>query len=94
MDKLKLVKITVFVLTFLLIFGTLMLLGGIYKKTRKQVPVSTASVSLSQPKGSEIADFKVDNKQIYVLIKKGGLPDRIVVYDRQHKLTTHSISLQ
>ena len=35
MDKLKLIKAVVCILTFLLVFGTLVLLGAIYKKTRR-----------------------------------------------------------
>ena len=37
MDKLKLVKTIVFVITFLLVFGSMTLLGTLYKKIRKPV---------------------------------------------------------
>lgn len=94
MDKLKLIKTIVFVLTFLLVFGTLALLGSVYKRTHREIPNTAIITSLEQPQGSEITEFKVDNQKIYVLVKKGGLADRIVVYDHQnHRLINH-INLQ
>ena len=56
MEKLKLIKYVVFILTFLLVFGSLVLLGTIFKKVRggdeaKEMPLS---VSLQEPDGSSI----------------------------------------
>lgn len=80
MDKLKLIKAVVCILTFLLVFGTLVLLGAIYKKTRRSptaVPEITAS--LDQPAGSIVADYKIIGDEMYVLIKNGGISDRIII---------------
>ena len=50
MDKLKLVKTIVFVITFLLVFGSMTLLGTLYKKIRKPVAAEPgSSISLKQP---------------------------------------------
>ena len=54
MDKLKLVKTIVFVITFLLVFGSMTLLGTLYKKIRKPVAAEPgSSISLKQPARSE-----------------------------------------
>jgi len=81
MDKLKIVKSIVFILTFLLIFGTLLLLGQIYKKTRPQASATANSFSLEQPAGSSIADYKTDNGKILILVKNGGQSDRIIIFN-------------
>lgn len=94
MDKLKLIKAVVCILTFLLVFGTLVLLGAIYKKTRRSptaVPEITAS--LDQPVGSIVADYKIIGDEMYVLIKNGGISDRIIIYNRQLGKTAATITL-
>ena len=94
MDKLKLIKAVVCILTFLLVFGTLVLLGAIYKKTRRRptaVPEITAS--LDQPAGSIVADYKIIGDEMYVLIKNGGISDRIIIYNRQLGKTAATITL-
>lgn len=94
MDKLKLIKAVVCILTFLLVFGTLVLLGAIYKKTRRSpatVPEITAS--LDQPAGSIVADYKIIGDEMYVLIKNGGISDRIIIYNRQLGKTAATITL-
>lgn len=94
MDKLKLIKAVVCILTFLLVFGTLVLLGAIYKKTRRSpaaVPEITAS--LNQPAGSIVADYKIIGDEMYVLIKNGGISDRIIIYNRLLGKTAATITL-
>ncbi len=93
MDKLKIVKTIVGVLTFLLIFGTLVLLGGIYKKTQKNKLPSNSSYSLNQPAGSTIADYKIINENIYFFVKDGGLPDRLLIYNSSLGKTNQTIYL-
>ncbi len=78
MDKLKIIKIIVVILTFLLVFGMLTALGTIYKKASAPAP-QPASRSLRQPEGSSIESFKIDGGKIYLLVKYGGLADRIVI---------------
>ena len=94
MDKLKLIKAVVCILTFLLVFGPLVLLGAIYKKPRRSptaVPEITAS--LDQPAGSIVADYKIIGDEMYVLIKNGGISDRIIIYNRQLGKTAATITL-
>lgn len=81
MDKLKLIKITVFVLTFLLILGTMTFLANLYKQIHK-TPVEIPSIiSLNQPQGSLIQQFQQDKGIVYLLIQGGGEDDRIVIFD-------------
>ena len=80
MDKLKLIKTLVAVLTFLLVFGTLSALGIVYRKT-KAPELPAAAVSLSQPRGTTIADYKTVGQTLYILAKNGGLPDRIIIIE-------------
>ncbi|MBE6448918.1 MAG: hypothetical protein E7018_06470 [Alphaproteobacteria bacterium] len=83
MNKLKLIKAIVFILTFLLVFGMLTAIGVIYKKAsqpKPQIPSST----LQQPEGSRIESFKVIEDKIYLLIKHGGKPDRIIIFSPEN----------
>lgn len=94
MDKLKLIKAVVCILTFLLVFGTLVLLGAIYKKThRSPATVPEITASLDQPAGSIVADYKIIGDEMYVLIKNGGISDRIIIYNRQLGKTAATITL-
>ncbi len=93
MEKLKIVKIIVCLLTFLLVLGTLALLGTIYKKTRKNIPTHEINYTLSQPKGSEISQYSIHNGQLYMLIKHGGLSDRIIIYNPEQATVTGTIQL-
>ncbi len=78
MDKLKLIKILVAALTFFIIFGMLNAVTIIYQKTR--TPEAPASaLSLAQPAGSTIENFKISDSNLFVLIKNGGLQDRIII---------------
>ena len=70
MDKLKLVKTIVFVITYLLVF-------------RKPVAAEPgSSISLKQPAGSTIDSFRLHGGSIYLLVKDGGRPDRILIYNQ------------
>lgn len=78
MDKLKLIKILVAALTFFIIFGMLNAVTIIYQKTRTpEVPAS--ALRLAQPAGSTIENFKISDSNLFVLIKNGGLQDRIII---------------
>lgn len=78
MNKLKLLKILVVILTFLIVFGMLSALGIIYQKVRAPEN-KTSTVSLSQPRGTTIEKFQILDKHMYILAKKGGLADRIII---------------
>ena len=80
MDKLKIIKSVVVVLTFLLVFGILTALGSIYKKISAPAK-EIENVNLQQPTGSSIEDFKVENGKLYLLVKYGGENDRILIIE-------------
>ncbi len=90
MNQLKAVKIVVFVLTFLLVFGTLAMLGTIYQKANKSKADTPSVSNLNEPYGSRIESFEVKNEKMYLLIKNGGRADRIVIINadtgRQNRL--------
>lgn len=92
MDKLKIVKLIVFLLTFLLIFGIIVAGGTIYKKVSRKKP--EANISLNQPKGSYIADYKINEDLVYILIKGGKNEDRILIVSQSSpdKQTTITLS--
>ena len=92
MDKLKLIKSIVFIMTFLLVFGSLLLLTMIYKKSKPQ-PVSYQEFSLEQPVGSNISSVTETDGYLAILIKGGGLADRIIIYDLQTKQKLSTINL-
>ncbi len=77
MDKLKIVKTIVVILTFLLVFGLLAAGGTIYKKIAASAP-KPVSMSLAQPDGSTIESFKLDGGRLWILVKGGAKPDRIL----------------
>lgn len=80
MDKLKLVKTIVFVLTFLLVFGSLMLFGTIFKKTRS-VPRLPDKINLQEPVGSQISNLRIKDNLLYLSVSDGGISDRIIIFD-------------
>ena len=95
MEKLKLIKYVVFILTFLLVFGSLVLLGTIFKKVRggdeaKDMPLL---VSLQEPDGSSIEAVVSHGDNLYLLIKNGGKDDRVVIFNPQEAQKISEISL-
>ena len=93
MDKLKFVKFIVFLITFLLVFGTLALLGLIYRQSQTKIPETPHISSLGQPSGSEISGYQISNGNLYILVKHGGLPDRIIIYNPQAAAQIAAVSL-
>lgn len=82
MDKLKLVKIAVFSLTFLLILGTLTFLGLFFQKTRNVNKLQLPSeISLQEPEGSLIKQIENQNGRLYLLVIGGGENDRVIIFD-------------
>lgn len=93
MNKLKLIRFIVFVLTFLLIFGTLTILGLLYQKTHNKTPENSPLISLKQPLGSYIKEFRSDGEKLYILTVGGGQEDRIVIYDVQNNQILSTIKM-
>ena len=81
MDKLKLIKTVVVILTLLLIFGTLTLLGLFVHKTRTAQQPLPAEVNLGEPHGSIIKQISNSGETLYMLVIGGGEDDRIIVFD-------------
>lgn len=81
MDQLKIIKTIVFIMTFLLIFGIIMLVNGILNKQQKNSQKNNTEINLQQPKDSSIKNIVTLDNKLYILISGGGLPDRIVVID-------------
>lgn len=78
----------------MLVLGTLMLLGTIFKKTHQTAKPILAEVSLAQPAGSRIESFQNNGKQLYILVKDGNTHDRIVVYSLEDSKTISTITVR
>jgi len=91
-NKLKLVKFIVFLLTFVLIFGIICAASIIYKKVSAKTP-ALADISLNQPKGSFIENYQFNNDKLYILIKGGGLADRIVILNPERQKPDATIKI-
>ena len=81
MNKLKLIKIVVFILTFLLIFGLLSVLGLLFQKNKKVSFVTEKEISLNEPYGSTITGSELNDNLLYLTVKQGGEADRIIIFD-------------
>ncbi len=81
MDKLKLIKTVVVILTLLLIFGTLTFLGLFVHKTRAAQQSLPAEISLGEPRGSIIKQISDNGETLYMLVIGGGADDRVIVFD-------------
>lgn len=93
MDKLKLVKTVVFVITFLLVFGSLTLLGLLYQKSHRRPLTTSITSNFNQPAGSTIDSFKIDGNEVYLLIKNGGQSDRLIIYNRETDTAVATLKL-
>ena len=92
MDKLKLIKGIVMVITFMLVFGSLLLLTVIYKKSQPRSE-PYRETELQQPQGSSIAAITAVNGELAVLVKGGGQSDRIIFYNPQKMQKTSAVKL-
>ena len=94
MDKLKAVKFLVAVLTFLLVLGTLSALTLIYRRAGRHVENSPAAAELlRQPQGSRIARFLEKDGQLHILIKDGGMSDRILILSPDNQKIQQEIKI-
>lgn len=95
MDKLKAVKFLVAVLTFLLVLGTLSALTLIYRRAGRHAETSptTAELNLRQPQGSRISRFLEKNGQLHILIKDGGMSDRILILSPDNQKIQQEIKI-
>lgn len=81
MDKLKIIKSIVFVLTLLLIIGSFSIIMLLLKKSSTPAMFNT-QIALEEPYGSYIKDIKIKDEYIYILTSGGGKEDRIIIYNQ------------
>lgn len=93
MLNLKLLKAIVFTLTFLLIFG-IILLGMLVVKKSKKAPSEAHTVSLNEPEGSQIHQIVADGDRLYLWVQGGKAAERVIIYDgkNQQKISTITIN--
>lgn len=94
MDKLKVIKLVVFILTFLLIFSTLSIIGLFLKKAQKNTTDTPQQISLNQPLGSYVKDMQINDNKVYLLMVGGGEEDRIIIYDHSDNKITTTIKIK
>jgi len=86
MNGLKLIKIAVFLMTFILFFGLILCVKIIYENSHKN-PDNFENIDLQQPFGSKIKNIVAGKEDLYIMIKGGGMDDRIAVYSpEKHKV--------
>lgn len=94
MNKLRIVKAIVFLLTFLIIFGMILAGYTIYKKVQHPSQKQNLTINLNQPNGSHISDIKTSDNALYILITGGHQPDRIVAVRSSDLSVSATINLQ
>ncbi len=95
MNKLKLIKFAVTIMTFLLILGLLIMLTILYKRFQKTEiePTTAETISLQQPQGSHIEQILTNNGLLHILVKDGGKTDRILILSPQTQQIQQEITL-
>lgn len=81
MLKLKIIKTVVVIMTFILVFGSLLLLTSIYKKARKIPEQIPEVINLGEPKDSRINNILEYDGYLYITVKDGGEADRIIIFN-------------
>ena len=92
MLKLKIIKTIVFMLTFLLIFG-IIILGMILVKKSKKLEPTVENIVLNEPVGSEIKGIVSGENELHILVKGGGQSDRIIIFDVKEGQKISTITL-
>lgn len=93
MNQLRLIKITVFVFTFLLIFGSLVLMGGLYRKMTAAAPQKPSDVSLGLPAGTKISQIAAGDGLLYVLVSENEKNGRIIIFNPEKNRIVSDITL-
>ena len=92
MLKLRILKTIVFLLSFLLIFG-IIILGMQLIKAGKGSRKPVSEINLNEPSGSQISSVIGNEKELYIFIKGGNKPDRIIIYDTQKQSKVSTITI-
>ena len=93
MLKLKILKAVVFILTFLLIFGIVVLASRLSGGLKKKTAARPVSVALGEPEGSEIGAVAAAGNNLYIPVKGGGGPDRVIIFDTETYRTISTINI-
>ena len=93
MNQLRLIKITVFIFTFLLIFGSLVLMGCLYRKLSANPQQTTAEISLGLPPEAEIRQIAADEGMLYILVSDKGQGGRIIIFSPEKGKIISNITL-
>ncbi|MBQ8784439.1 MAG: hypothetical protein IJZ59_00155 [Alphaproteobacteria bacterium] len=80
MNRLKALKIVVFVFTFLLVFGTISLVGILFNRAKNyDKAISSANLGLSA--GAEIKQIAADEGLLYLLVSVPEKTDEIIIFN-------------
>ena len=93
MLKLKILKAVVFILTFLLIFGIVVLASRLSGGLKKKTAARPVSVALGEPEGSEIGAVAAAGNNLYIPVTGGGRPDRVIIFDTETYRTISTINI-
>ena len=93
MDKLKFIKCIVFFMTFLFVLGALTLLTVLYKKITTNQKNFPSEILLEEPRESRINNILAHGDYIYIVVKDGGISDRIILFNPQSGQKVSTIKL-
>ncbi len=93
MDKLKLIKIAVVAMTFLLIAGSLFMLTTLYRRLNNKPAEIERNINLGEADGSFINNMLECQEYICIVVKGGALADRIVIFDPDTGKKVSTVSL-
>lgn len=95
MNKLRLVKLLVFFLTFVLIFGMILAGQMIYRKVTatQRTSGTVTNLNLNQPKGSYLVDYRINDNIIVLHLKGGNTSERLISVDAKGKAVLATIEL-
>ena len=81
MNQLRIIKITVFIFTFLLIMGCLTMIGLMYRHTTRQSHSAITENNLQQPPSATIKQIAADGNLLYILVSTPNQADKIIIFD-------------
>ena len=81
MNQLRIIKITVFIFTFLLIMGCLTMIGLMYRHTTRQLHSAITENKLQQPPSATIKQITAEGNLLYILVSTPNQADKIIIFD-------------
>lgn len=92
MKQLRLIKTIVFIFTFLLIFGTLIMLSKLYQQAVSKNEIAASKVRLALPDKASVKQISADNGLLYILTKKQK-HSHIIIYNPEKEKIISTIIL-